>query len=76
MSLEKQTLFRLSYGGAALFYVWAIGALWIGPAQRLSGTRYLLIGVLPALFGVVCTITAFALHVQIREDDSKGSGDR
>lgn len=71
----KQTLFNWSFGGATFFYLWAIVSLWLGPSWALSGVRYLIVGVLPAFFGVVCTVSALALHIDIQDHDSSNSGD-
>lgn len=75
IGINKITLFRLSFVGAAILYSWAIVSLWIGPRWSLSGPLYLFTGVLPAFFGVLCTISALALHLEIQEDDSASSGD-
>jgi len=66
----KEALFPITFGAAALFYAWAIVALWVGPTWNLSGTRYLLLGVLPAFLGVTCTVLALALHLELQDGDS------
>jgi hypothetical protein len=68
----KKTLFNWFFAGAALFYTLALASLWLAPNWGTSGTSYLLTGVLPAFFGVLCTILAIALHADIREEDSTG----
>lgn len=71
----KRTFFRASFGGAALLYAWSIGVLWVGPQWSVSGPRYLLLGVGPAFLGVVCTVGALALHIDLREEDATGGGE-
>jgi hypothetical protein len=70
----KQSLFSWFFAGAALFYGWAIASLWVGPRWGLSGTRYMVIGVLPAFLGVVCTVLALALHIDLQDSDSTSTG--
>jgi len=70
----KQTLFPLTFMGATLFYAWAIVSLWIGPSWNLSGPQYLVVGVIPAFLGVVCTVMALALHIELQEGDSSNEG--
>ncbi|PSQ97192.1 MAG: hypothetical protein BRD53_03485 [Bacteroidetes bacterium SW_7_64_58] len=65
----------LTFAGAAFFYSWAIVSLWIGPSWALSGPRYLIVGVIPAFLGVVCTVFALALHMEIQESDSTNRDD-
>ncbi|MFB6230272.1 MAG: hypothetical protein ABEL04_03875 [Salinibacter sp.] len=71
----KQTLFPLTFAAAALFYAWAIVSLWVGPSWSLSGLQYLVVGVIPAFLGVVCTVLALALHIELQESDSTGNED-
>lgn len=71
----KQTLFSWFFAGAALFYGWAIVSLWVGPQWGLSGVRFLVVGVTPAFLGVVCTVLALALHIDLQESDSTNTGD-
>lgn len=66
----KESLFPVVFGAAALFYSWAIVALWVGPAWNLSGNWYMLVGVLPAFLGVTCTVLSLALHLEIQDGDS------
>ena len=71
----KQTLFSWFFAGATLFYGWAIVSLWVGPRWDLTGARYLVVGVIPAFLGVVCTVFALALHIDIQDHDSTNTGD-
>lgn len=71
----KETLFPVTFAGAALFYSWAIVSLWLGPTWSLSGPWYLVVGVLPAFIGVLCTVSALALHIEIQESDSTNQED-
>ena len=66
----KEALFPVTFGAAALFYSWAIVALWMGPTWSLSGRWYMLVGVLPAFLGVTCTVMALALHLELQDGDS------
>jgi hypothetical protein len=66
----KEQLFPLTFAGAALFYGWAIVSLWVGPYWGLSGGWYLIVGVLPAFFGVLSTVAALLLHMDLQENDS------
>jgi hypothetical protein len=68
----KRLLFTASFVAAAIFYAWAIFSLWLGPVWEFSIRRYGLIGVLPAFFGVLCTVAALALHLELRDHDSQG----
>lgn len=70
----KQTLFNWFFAGATLFYGWAVVSLWMGPQWGLSGIRYLVIGVIPAFFGVVCTVMALSLHIDLQDSDSTNTG--
>lgn len=71
----KETLFPVTFVGAALFYSWAIVSLWMGPTWTLSGFWYLVVGVLPAFLGVLCTVLALALHMELQESDSTNRED-
>jgi len=71
----KEWLFPLTFAGAALFYGWAIVSLWVGPHWGLSGGRYLIVGVLPAFVGVLCTVAALLLHMDLQERDSTNRDD-
>ncbi|MFB6273522.1 MAG: hypothetical protein ABEL51_11570 [Salinibacter sp.] len=68
----KRTLFTGSFVAAAIFYAWATFSLWLGPVWKISWVKYGLIGVLPAFLGVLCTIAALALHLELRDHDSSG----
>ena len=70
----KKRLFNWTFAAAAFFYAWAIVSLWVGPRWALSGGWYLVVGVLPAFFGVVCTVTALALHIDLQDHDSTDTG--
>lgn len=71
----KERLFPLTFAAAALLYSWATIALWVGPRWGLSGGWYLIVGVLPAFVGVLCTIAALLLHLDLRENDSTNRDD-
>jgi hypothetical protein len=71
----KQTLFPWTFAGATLFYGWAIVSLWLGPTWSVSGSWYLLVGVIPAFLGVLCTVVTLALHVDIQESNSTNRED-
>jgi hypothetical protein len=64
---QKETLFRWSYWGAGVLYVWALFIFWMAPEWDLSGRTYYLVGVLPALFGVIALATALGLYMDLRE---------
>ena len=66
---QKRILFRIAYWGAALLYVWALFVFWMAPEWELSGRTYYLMGVLPALVGVVSLTTALGLYVDLRKRD-------
>lgn len=70
----KQKLFPIAFGCAALFYAWAIVALWMGPSWNLSGITYLLVGILPAFLGVLSTVSALALHLDLQDDSTNRGG--
>lgn len=70
----KERLFNWTFAGAAFFYAWAIVSLWLGPRWALSGSLYLVVGVLPAFFGVLCTVSALALHIDLEDRDSTDAG--
>ncbi len=71
----KQTLFSWFFAGAVLFYGCAIVSMWVGPRWNLTWARYLVVGVIPAFLGVVCTVAALALHIDIQDQDSTNTGD-
>lgn len=71
----KEQLFPITFAAAAFFYAWAIISLWVGPHWGMSGGWYLITGVLPAFFGVLSTITALLLHLEIQENDSTNRDD-
>jgi hypothetical protein len=68
----KQQLFPWVFAGAALFYGWAVISLWLGPSWGFSGGFYMVVGVMPAFFGVLLTVAALLLHMDIQENDSSG----
>ena len=57
---QKETLFRVTFWGAGLLYVWALFVFWMAPEWELSGRTYYFMAVLPALLGVVALATALA----------------
>ena len=65
---RKQQLFQLTFGLAAVLYLWSLYIFWEAPGW-LSGTAYFFAGILPALVGVVCLATALGLHMDIQADD-------
>ncbi len=67
---QKDRLFRYAFWGAALLYVWVLAMLWIGPEWGLSGTTYFLVGILPAIIGVVLLAAAMGLYMDLHKDDS------
>ena len=71
----KERLFPLTFAGAALFYGWAIVSLWVGPHWGLTGGWYMIVGVLPALVGVLCTVAALLLHMDLQDSDSTNRDD-
>jgi hypothetical protein len=70
----KQTLFSWCFAGATLFYGWAVISIWMGPRWGLSGARYMIVGVLPAFLGVVCTVLSLVLHIDLQDSDSTSRG--
>jgi hypothetical protein len=66
---QKDRLFRLTFGSAALLYVWVIAMLWLGPEWALSGRTYFFVGILPAVAGVVALAAALGLYVDLHEDE-------
>ena len=67
---RKGRLFRLTFWGAVLLYVWVIAMLWLGPEWALSGRTYFFVAILPALVGVVSLASAIGLYVDLHADDS------
>jgi len=65
---QKETLFRLTFGLAGLLYLWSVYVIWGAPGW-LSGYSYFVVGIVPALLGVVCLAAALGLHADIRADD-------
>ena len=65
---RKQKLFQLTFGLAAVLYLWSLYIFWEAPGW-LSSTAYFFAGILPALAGVVCLATALGLHMDIRAGD-------
>jgi len=66
---RKQRLFRVTFWGAGILYVWSLFIFWMAPEWELTGWTYYALGVLPALGGVASLATALGLHVDIREGD-------
>jgi hypothetical protein len=66
---QKDKLFRLTFIGAGILYVWALFVFWMAPEWELSGMSYYALGVLPALIGVVSLATALGLHIEIQRSD-------
>jgi hypothetical protein len=66
---QKDKLFRVTFVGAGVLYVWALFIFWMAPEWELSGKTYYLLGVLPALLGVASLVTALGLHVDMRKRD-------
>lgn len=66
---EKRKLFRVTSWGAGVLYVWALFIFWMAPEWELSGWTYYVLGVLPALAGVVSLATALGLYLDLREKD-------
>jgi uncharacterized membrane protein YhaH (DUF805 family) len=67
---QKGRLFRLTFWGAALLYVWVIAMLWLGPEWAMSGRTYFFAAILPAVVGVVALAAAIGLYVDLHKDDS------
>ena len=66
---QKDKLFRVTFLGAGLLYVWALFIFWVAPEWGLSSTTYYLLGVLPAFLGVASLVTALGLHMDLRKRD-------
>ena len=65
---QKETLFRASYWGAGVLYVWALFVFWMAPEWELSGRTYYFMAVLPALLGVFALATALGLYMDLRKE--------
>jgi hypothetical protein len=66
---QKKTLFRASFVGAGFLYVWALFIFWMAPEWELAGMTYYVLGVLPALAGVISLSLAIGLHLELRREE-------
>jgi hypothetical protein len=66
---QKERLFQVTFWGAGLLYVWALFIFWMAPEWRLSGQTYYVLGVLPALVGVVSLAVSLGLYVDLQKKD-------
>jgi hypothetical protein len=66
---QKETLFRVTFWGAGLLYVWALFVFWMAPEWEMSGDTYYFMGVLPALVGVVSLAVSLGLYVDLQKDE-------
>ncbi|MFB6248578.1 MAG: hypothetical protein ABEL97_08420 [Salinibacter sp.] len=66
---QKETLFQTSFLGAGLLYLWALFIFWMAPEWELAGMKYYVLGVLPALGGVVSLSFAIGLHVELQKGE-------
>lgn len=64
---QKDKLFRVTFFGAGLLYVWSLFIFWMAPEWGLSGVSYYILGVLPALLGVGALATALGLHMDLQK---------
>lgn len=66
---QKDKLFRMTFWGAGVLYLWALFIFWMAPEWELSALTYYLLGVLPALLGVGALATALGLHMDLQKGD-------
>lgn len=66
---QKEILFRVSFWGACLLYLWALFIFWMGPEWEMAGMTYYAMGVVPALGGVVSLSFAIGLHVELHKGE-------
>jgi len=66
---QKGTLFRVTFWGAGVLYVWALFVFWMAPEWRISELTYYFVGVLPALAGVVSLAVSLGLYVDLQKDE-------
>lgn len=66
---QKDTLFRVTFWGAGVLYVWALFVFWMAPEWELSGKTYYFMGVLPALGGVVSLAVALGTYVDLQKEE-------
>jgi hypothetical protein len=66
---QKDTLFRVTFWGAGVLYLWALFIFWMAPEWELSGTTYYFLGVLPALGGVVSLAVALGTYVDLQKEE-------
>jgi len=64
----KQHLFQVTFALAGLLYLWSIYVIWEVPGW-LEGQSYFVIGVVPALIGVVSLAVALGLHLDILQEE-------
>jgi hypothetical protein len=66
---QKRKLYRVTFWGAGVLYVWALFIFWMAPEWELSAQTYYVLGVLPALAGVVAMTTSLGLYVDLQKRD-------
>jgi hypothetical protein len=66
---KKDTLFRVTFWGAGLLYIWALFVFWMAPEWELSGQTYYFMGVLPALGGVVSLAVSLGVYMDLQKDE-------
>jgi len=66
---QKDTLFRVTFWGAGVLYLWALFVFWMAPEWELSGQTYYFVGVLPALVGVVSLAVSLGVYVDLQKEE-------
>lgn len=66
---QKDTLFRVTFWGAGVLYVWSLFVFWMAPEWELSGQTYYFMGVLPALGGVVLLAISLGTYVDLQKEE-------
>jgi hypothetical protein len=66
---QKHKLFRTTFWAAGVLYFLALFVFWMAPEWELSGQTYYLMGVLPALGGVVLLVISLGTYVDLQEED-------
>jgi hypothetical protein len=68
---SRRTLYRVLSVSAGLLYAWGLGALWFAHEWAIPESRFLFVGILPVVAGVVLMVWALQLHTELVDEDTE-----